>query len=85
MFVYQRGRNPAGDVALDDITVIPGGCYLGPSIDPPDNDSGNLKAFLSFFTHADNNYLERIRFSFIFSAAVFSARFCLTTHFITIV
>lgn len=47
VFVYQRGRNPAGDVALDDITVIPGGCYSEPSIDPPDNDSAMLSVGLA--------------------------------------
>lgn len=40
VFVYQRGVNTGGDVALDDITVLPVGCY---SIDPPRDNSGNLK------------------------------------------
>uniref|UniRef100_UPI0037E9907F MAM domain-containing glycosylphosphatidylinositol anchor protein 2-like n=1 Tax=Semicossyphus pulcher TaxID=241346 RepID=UPI0037E9907F len=37
VFVYQRGMNTGGDVALDDITILPGGCYSEPPIDPPDD------------------------------------------------
>uniref|UniRef100_A0AAX7UCA5 MAM domain-containing protein n=1 Tax=Astatotilapia calliptera TaxID=8154 RepID=A0AAX7UCA5_ASTCA len=37
VFVYQRGRMAGGDVALDDITIIPGSCYTEPSIDHSDN------------------------------------------------
>ncbi|XP_067330349.1 MAM and LDL-receptor class A domain-containing protein 2 [Channa argus] len=36
VFVYQRGMNTGGDVALDDITIFPGECYSGPPTDPPD-------------------------------------------------
>ncbi|XP_055359914.1 MAM and LDL-receptor class A domain-containing protein 2 isoform X2 [Betta splendens] len=36
VFVYQRGMNAVGDVALDDITVFPGECYSEP-ISPPDD------------------------------------------------
>lgn len=43
VFVYQRGANTGGDVALDDITILPGGCYSEPPIDPPDGDNGNPK------------------------------------------
>ena len=43
VFVYQRGMNTGGDVALDDITILPGGCFFEPPIDPPDDDNGNLK------------------------------------------
>lgn len=42
VFVYQRGMNTGGDVALDDITVLPVGCYSEPPIDPHDKN-GNLK------------------------------------------
>ncbi|KAF7668436.1 hypothetical protein LDENG_00014610 [Lucifuga dentata] len=34
VFVYQKGMNTGGDVALDDISVLPGPCYSEPSIDP---------------------------------------------------
>uniref|UniRef100_A0AAQ6ITE1 MAM domain-containing protein n=3 Tax=Anabas testudineus TaxID=64144 RepID=A0AAQ6ITE1_ANATE len=37
VFVYQRGKNTGGDVALDDITIFPGGCYSEPPISPTDN------------------------------------------------
>ncbi|XP_034558606.1 MAM and LDL-receptor class A domain-containing protein 2 [Notolabrus celidotus] len=30
VFVYQRGMNTGGDVALDDIIILPGGCYSEP-------------------------------------------------------
>lgn len=43
VFVYQRGMNTGGDVALDDITILPGGCFSEPPIDPPDDNNGNLK------------------------------------------
>lgn len=43
VFVYQRGMNTGGDVALDDITIFPGSCYPDPPIGPPDDDNGNLK------------------------------------------
>lgn len=43
MFVYQRGMNTGGDVSLDDITILPGGCYSEPPIDPPEDNSGKLR------------------------------------------
>uniref|UniRef100_A0A8C4IGG5 MAM domain-containing protein n=1 Tax=Dicentrarchus labrax TaxID=13489 RepID=A0A8C4IGG5_DICLA len=39
VFVYQRGMNTGGDVALDDITVLPGSCYSEPPVDPPGDDN----------------------------------------------
>ncbi|XP_069366962.1 MAM and LDL-receptor class A domain-containing protein 2 [Paralichthys olivaceus] len=42
VFVYQRGENTGGDVALDDITIFPGSCYTDPPIDPPDENSDML-------------------------------------------
>ncbi|KAM8850746.1 MAM and LDL-receptor class A domain-containing protein 1 isoform 2-T2 [Spinachia spinachia] len=44
VFVYQRGINTGGDVSLDDITVLPGGCYSEPPIDPPEgnNDTSSV-------------------------------------------
>nr|XP_046265191.1 MAM and LDL-receptor class A domain-containing protein 1 isoform X2 [Scatophagus argus] len=47
VFVYQRGMNTGGDVALDDITVLPGGCYSEPPIDPPDNENDMLSIGLA--------------------------------------
>lgn len=47
VFVYQRGMNTGGDVALDDITILPGGCYSQPPIDPPDDDNGNPEPSLA--------------------------------------
>ncbi|XP_063741754.1 MAM and LDL-receptor class A domain-containing protein 1 [Eleginops maclovinus] len=47
VFVYQRGMNPVGDVALDDITVLPGGCYSGPPIGPPDDNNDMMSAGLA--------------------------------------
>ncbi|XP_078144064.1 MAM and LDL-receptor class A domain-containing protein 1-like [Centroberyx gerrardi] len=35
VFVYQRGVNTGGDVALDDITTLPGPCYSEPPTKPP--------------------------------------------------
>ncbi|XP_071402138.1 MAM domain-containing glycosylphosphatidylinositol anchor protein 2-like [Centroberyx affinis] len=35
VFVYQRGMNTGGDVALDDITTLPGPCYSEPPTKPP--------------------------------------------------
>uniref|UniRef100_G3PY20 MAM domain-containing protein n=2 Tax=Gasterosteus aculeatus aculeatus TaxID=481459 RepID=G3PY20_GASAC len=42
VFVYQRGMNTGGDVSLDDITILPGGCYSEPPIDPPEDNSDTL-------------------------------------------
>ncbi|XP_041658947.1 MAM and LDL-receptor class A domain-containing protein 1 [Cheilinus undulatus] len=36
VFVYQRGMNTGGDVALDDIIILPGGCYSEPDTDSSD-------------------------------------------------
>ncbi|KAM9349890.1 apical endosomal glycoprotein [Symphorus nematophorus] len=47
VFVYQRGMNKGGDVALDDITVIPGDCYSEPPIYPPDDDNDMLTVGLA--------------------------------------
>ncbi|KAK1879509.1 MAM and LDL-receptor class A domain containing protein 1 [Dissostichus eleginoides] len=47
VFVYQRGMNPGGDVALDDISVRPGGCYPEPPISPPDDDNDMMSAGLA--------------------------------------
>ncbi|KAF3858061.1 hypothetical protein F7725_011262 [Dissostichus mawsoni] len=47
VFVYQRGMNPGGDVALDDISVRPGGCYSEPPISPPDDDNDMMSAGLA--------------------------------------
>uniref|UniRef100_A0A3Q3KJW2 MAM domain-containing protein n=2 Tax=Mastacembelus armatus TaxID=205130 RepID=A0A3Q3KJW2_9TELE len=38
LFVYQRGMNTGGDVALDDITIHPGACYSEPTITPDSNN-----------------------------------------------
>lgn len=43
MFVYQRGKTPGGNVALDDITVLPTGCYSEPPIDPAPDKNGKLR------------------------------------------
>lgn len=43
VFVYQRGMNTGGDVALDDITILPGPCYSEPPIAPTEDNNGNLK------------------------------------------
>ncbi|TKS79616.1 LDL-receptor class A domain-containing protein 2 Skeletal organic matrix MAM and [Collichthys lucidus] len=45
VFVYQRGMNTGGDVALDDISIQPGGCYSDPP--PDDDDNGQLSIGLS--------------------------------------
>ncbi|XP_008284984.1 apical endosomal glycoprotein-like [Stegastes partitus] len=37
VFVYQRGMNAAGDVALDDISIQPGSCYPEPTVEPSDD------------------------------------------------
>nr|XP_033506790.1 MAM and LDL-receptor class A domain-containing protein 1 [Epinephelus lanceolatus] len=47
VFVYQRGMSTDGDVALDDITIIPGSCYSEPPIDPPDDNNDTLSAGLA--------------------------------------
>uniref|UniRef100_A0A3Q3EFD0 MAM and LDL-receptor class A domain-containing protein 2-like n=2 Tax=Kryptolebias marmoratus TaxID=37003 RepID=A0A3Q3EFD0_KRYMA len=39
MFVYQRGMNTGGDVALDDITITPSSCFSEPPIHPSDNNA----------------------------------------------
>ncbi|KAL6103987.1 uncharacterized protein ACO6RY_13812 [Pungitius sinensis] len=39
VFVYQRGINTGGDVSLDDISILPGGCYSEPPIGPPEDDT----------------------------------------------
>lgn len=40
VFVYQRGRNTGGDVALDDIAIVPFPCNAEPPVDPPDEKRG---------------------------------------------
>ncbi|XP_071348966.1 MAM and LDL-receptor class A domain-containing protein 2 isoform X2 [Trachinotus anak] len=47
VFVYQRGMNPGGDVALDDITISPGGCFSDPPISPPDGNNDVLSVSLA--------------------------------------
>ncbi|XP_070701014.1 MAM and LDL-receptor class A domain-containing protein 1 [Pempheris klunzingeri] len=47
VFVYQRGMNTGGDVALDDITILPSSCYSEPPIFPPDDDNDMLSAGLA--------------------------------------
>ncbi|AWP03839.1 putative apical endosomal glycoprotein-like [Scophthalmus maximus] len=47
VFVYQRGMNTGGDVALDDITIFPGSCYPDPPIGPPDDDNDMLSLGLA--------------------------------------
>ncbi|XP_039670520.1 MAM and LDL-receptor class A domain-containing protein 1 [Perca fluviatilis] len=47
VFVYQRGMNTGGDVALDDITILPGGCYSEPPINPPDDKYDMLSVGLA--------------------------------------
>ncbi|KAK2822608.1 hypothetical protein Q5P01_022673 [Channa striata] len=47
VFVYQRGMNTGGDVALDDITIFPGECYSGPPIDPPDDSHDMMSVGLA--------------------------------------
>ncbi|XP_068593728.1 MAM and LDL-receptor class A domain-containing protein 1 isoform X2 [Cebidichthys violaceus] len=47
VFVYQRGINTGGDVALDDITILPGGCYSEPPIDPTEDNNDMLSAGLA--------------------------------------
>lgn len=39
--------NTGGDVALDDITVLPDSCYTEPPIDPPHGNNGKLKTLCS--------------------------------------
>ncbi|TNM98369.1 hypothetical protein fugu_014615 [Takifugu bimaculatus] len=39
VFVYQRGMTPWGAIALDDISVLPGGCYSQPPVGPPDENA----------------------------------------------
>ncbi|XP_055007325.1 MAM and LDL-receptor class A domain-containing protein 1-like [Boleophthalmus pectinirostris] len=34
VFVYLKGQNPVGHVALDDISIVPFSCYSEPPIDP---------------------------------------------------
>ncbi|KAG7228996.1 hypothetical protein INR49_013229 [Caranx melampygus] len=46
-FVYQRGMNTGGDVALDDITIAPGSCYSDPPIDPTDEGKDELSVGLA--------------------------------------
>lgn len=61
VFVYQRGRMAGGDVALDDITIIPGSCYTEPSIDHSDNKGNcNFMNTSYYFFHRkleENNFL----------------------------
>lgn len=38
VFVYQRGMTPSGNIALDDITVLPGHCYSTGPIEPHDKN-----------------------------------------------
>lgn len=42
VFVYQKGRSSEGDIALDDITIVPFPCYSEPPVDPPDDKQGAL-------------------------------------------
>lgn len=65
VFVYQRGMNTGGDVALDDITILPGGCYSEPTINPPDDKYGNLRPSLATSTEQTvilHHEKERIMF-----------------------
>ncbi|XP_047444387.1 MAM and LDL-receptor class A domain-containing protein 2 isoform X2 [Mugil cephalus] len=39
VFAYQRGKNTGGDVALDDIAVVPSSCFSDPTVEPSDNNS----------------------------------------------
>lgn len=55
VFVYQRGMTTGGDVALDDITISPGGCYSEP-ISPPDDNQGNLSLI-------QNSNCQKLNFS----------------------
>ncbi|XP_039999701.1 MAM and LDL-receptor class A domain-containing protein 1 [Xiphias gladius] len=47
VFVYQRGEKTGGDVALDDITISPGGCCSDPPIHPPDVNNDMLSIGLA--------------------------------------
>ncbi|XP_034411292.1 MAM and LDL-receptor class A domain-containing protein 2 [Cyclopterus lumpus] len=47
VFVYQRGIGMDGDVALDDITILPGSCFSEPPIDPPGDNNEILSAGLA--------------------------------------
>ncbi|XP_018531715.2 MAM and LDL-receptor class A domain-containing protein 1 [Lates calcarifer] len=47
VFVYQRGENGGGDVALDDITISHEGCYSDPPINPPDDNNDALSIGLA--------------------------------------
>lgn len=38
VFVYQRGMTPSGDIALDDITILPGDCYSQPPVGSSDKN-----------------------------------------------
>ncbi|KAK7944582.1 hypothetical protein WMY93_000310 [Mugilogobius chulae] len=42
VFVYQKGKNPVGDVALDDVVVVPFPCYSEPPVDPSDSNHDTL-------------------------------------------
>ncbi|XP_068427543.1 MAM and LDL-receptor class A domain-containing protein 1 isoform X2 [Clinocottus analis] len=47
VFVYQRGMGTDGDVALDDVTILPGSCSSEPPIHPPEDDNDVLTAGLA--------------------------------------
>ncbi|XP_076601667.1 MAM and LDL-receptor class A domain-containing protein 1-like [Chaetodon auriga] len=47
VFVYQRGVNTGGDVALDDITILPGSCYSEPPINPPGDHNDMMSVGLA--------------------------------------
>lgn len=72
--------NTGGAVALDDVTILPGGCYSEPPINPPpDDDNGNLKPSSATLTeHTD--YLD-ISVNYLYK--VFWTAMGLTTYSIT--
>ncbi|KAM7379552.1 hypothetical protein PAMP_005098 [Pampus punctatissimus] len=47
VFVYRRGMNTGGDVALDDITILPRPCYSEPPIDPSKDNNDMLSVGLA--------------------------------------
>ncbi|KAM9718846.1 MAM and LDL-receptor class A domain-containing protein 1 [Menidia menidia] len=50
VFVYQRGMNTEGDVALDDISILPNECYSDPAVNSSDSLSVSLAVGLTLLS-----------------------------------